>query len=66
LSPFSLTQSAPNCHAAQAGDFRHPPDATVSMLPSQYPSEQPPIPFIQFGHYAIDGPMVCHQLSIAT
>jgi hypothetical protein len=65
LPPFTLTQSAANCHAAQAGDFRHPLDATVPTLPGQYPGEQPPTPFIQFGHHTIDGPVVRDQLGIA-
>jgi hypothetical protein len=66
LPPFSFPQSAANGHAAQASDFRHLPDATVPMLPCQYPGEQSPTPFIQFDHHAIDGPMVCDQLNIPT
>jgi hypothetical protein len=40
-------------------------DATVSALPSHDSGEQPPTSFIQFGHHAIDGPMVHNQISIA-
>jgi len=65
LPSFALTQSATDCHPIQAGDFRHLLDATVPMLPGQYPSEQSPTPFIQFGHHTIDGPMVHDQLGIA-
>jgi len=64
LPSFTLTQSAPNCHATQAGDFRHLLDATVPTLPGHYPGEQPPTSFIQFGHHSIDGPMVRDQLRI--
>jgi hypothetical protein len=66
LPQFTFTQSAANRHAAQAGDCRHLLDATVSMLPRQYPAEQSPTPFIQFGHHAVDRPMVRDQFGIAT
>jgi hypothetical protein len=65
LSAFALTQPAADCHAVQAGDFRHQLDATVPTLPGNDPGEQPPTPFIQFGHHTVDGPMVRHQFSIA-
>jgi len=62
---FTLTQSAPDRHAAQTGDFRRLLDATAPTLPGDYPGEQPPTPFIQFGHHTIDGSMVHHQFGIA-
>jgi hypothetical protein len=65
LSTFALTQSTADCHAAQTGNFRRLLDATVATLPRHDPGEQPPTPFIQFGHHTIDGPVVRHQFGIA-
>ena len=65
LSAFALAPSAADCHAAQAGDFRRVLHATVPTLPGDYPGEQSPTPFIQFGHHTIDGSVVRHQFGIA-
>jgi hypothetical protein len=65
LSTLALTQPAADRHAAQTGDFRRPLDATAATLPGDYPGEQPPTPFIQFGHHTIDGSVVRHQFGIA-
>jgi hypothetical protein len=64
LSTFALSQASPNRHAVQSGDCGHLLDAAVPMLSGQHASKQPSAALVQFGHHAVDGPVVRYQFRI--